>query len=63
MPAEPMMLLLRPRHFFESNPVMDVPPSLSITPSQVEAGGKGALDATDRMSKLALTGSNCCSKL
>lgn len=57
MPAEPMTLLLRPRHFFSSNPVMDVPPSLSITPSQVAAKGKGALDATDRTSRLA---GGCC---
>lgn len=35
MPKEPITLLLRPRNFFKSNPVMDVPPSQSITPSQV----------------------------
>ncbi|CAM1508166.1 Fc.00g050140.m01.CDS01 [Cosmosporella sp. VM-42] len=57
MPAEPITLLLRPRHFFDSNPVMDVPPSYSVTPSQVAAKGQGALDATDRCSKLALGGS------
>lgn len=34
MPAEPVSLLLRPRHFFECNPAMDVPPSYSITPSE-----------------------------
>lgn len=56
MPAEPITLLLRPRHFFECNPVMDVPPSFSITPSQVAAKGEGALDATDRISKLAVGG-------
>ncbi|RSL46497.1 hypothetical protein CEP54_013820 [Fusarium duplospermum] len=48
MPAEPITLLLRPRHFFSSNPVMDVPPSYSITPSEV-ASGKGSFDATDRV--------------
>jgi len=53
MPAEPITLLLRPRNFFTSNPVMDVPPSFASTPSQVAAGGKGVLDATDRVSKLA----------
>jgi primary-amine oxidase len=57
MPAEPITLFLRPRHFFDCNPVMDVPPSYSITPSQVAAKGEGALDATDRISKLALGGS------
>ncbi|POR34350.1 Amine oxidase [Tolypocladium paradoxum] len=55
MPAEPISLLLRPRHFFACNPVMDVPPSFSVTPSQITGKGKGALDATDRVSKLALS--------
>lgn len=58
MPAEPITLLLRPRHFFTCNPVMDVPASYSITPSQVAAKGQGALDATDKVSELALGG--CC---
>lgn len=53
MPAEGMTLLLRPRNFFASNPVMDVPPSYASTPSQVLAGGGGVLDATDAMSRLA----------
>jgi primary-amine oxidase len=69
MPAEPITLLLRPRNFFTSNPVMDVPPSYASTPSQVLAGGKGALDAADRVSKLAFgeegetngtNGKSCC---
>src|ERR1700712_5979913 len=38
MPAEPMTLLLRPRHFFDRNPVLDVPPSFARTPTQVAAG-------------------------
>lgn len=38
MPAEPMSLLLRPRHFFKRNPVLDVKPSYAKTPSQVAAG-------------------------
>jgi primary-amine oxidase len=37
MPAEPMTLLLRPRNFFERNPVLDVPPSFARTPTQVAA--------------------------
>lgn len=40
MPAEPMMVLLRPRHFFERNPAMDVPPSFSSWPSQIAAGAR-----------------------
>ncbi|KAK3381734.1 copper amine oxidase [Podospora didyma] len=67
MPAEPMTLLLRPRHFFASNPVMDVPPSYSSTPSQLLANGSGVLDAADKISKLAFpngngaNGASCCS--
>lgn len=38
MPSEPMTLLLRPRNFFERNPVLDVKPSYARTPSQVAAG-------------------------
>ncbi|KAK7752625.1 peroxisomal copper amine oxidase [Diatrype stigma] len=53
MPVEPITLLLRPRNFFTNNPVLDVPPSYSITPSQVAASGAGATDAADKMSKLA----------
>ncbi|KAK1755512.1 copper amine oxidase [Echria macrotheca] len=61
MPAEPMSLLLRPRNFFISNPVMDVPPSYASTPSQVAAGNQGVLNAADKMSKLAFTnGGSCC---
>lgn len=37
MPAEPMTVLLRPRNFFDRNPVLDVPPSYSRTPSEVLA--------------------------
>lgn len=38
MPAEPMTVLLRPRNFFTRNPVLDVPPSFSRTPSEVAKG-------------------------
>ncbi|KAK0671876.1 copper amine oxidase [Cercophora samala] len=63
MPAEPMMLLLRPRNFFAGNPVMDVPPSYASTPSQILAGKQGVLDATDKLSTLAFSngnGASCC---
>ncbi|TQN65480.1 Copper amine oxidase 1 [Colletotrichum shisoi] len=60
MPVEPITLLLRPRNFFANNPVMDVPPSYCSTPSQV-AAGKGALEAADKVSKLAFSeGESCC---
>ncbi|KAH7244475.1 copper amine oxidase [Fusarium redolens] len=60
MPVEPMTLLLRPRNFFTNNPCMDVPPSYSITPTQV-AEKKGALDQSDKVSQLAFGGKSCCS--
>lgn len=60
MPAEPITLLLRPRHFFTCNPVMDVPPSYSVTPSEV-AAKQGGFDTTDKVSKLAaMSDSSCC---
>lgn len=59
MPAEPLTLLLRPRNFFSNNPVMDVPPSYCITPSQVANQGVGAMDTTDQASKLA-SPEGCC---
>lgn len=37
MPAEPMTVLLRPRHFFRKNPALDVPPSFVQTPTQAQA--------------------------
>jgi primary-amine oxidase len=63
MPAEPMTLLLRPRHFFERNPALDVPPSYCSTPSQIAGQGK-VLDAADKMSKLAIVSGagECCKK-
>ena len=69
MPAEPMMVLLRPRHFFERNPVLDVPPTYCSTPSQVAAGKQGVLDARDKLSTLVLekeaekaVNGSCCAK-
>lgn len=57
MPAEPMSLLLRPRHFFLRNPALDVMPTYVSTPSSV----KGVIDATDKMSKLAFKEQKeCC---
>ncbi|KAF3930138.1 hypothetical protein ABW19_dt0208273 [Dactylella cylindrospora] len=64
MPAEPMSLLLRPRHFFLRNPVLDVPPSYSSTPSQVANPGlkEKVVNAADKLSKLAFGGAEkkCC---
>jgi primary-amine oxidase len=63
MPAEPMTLLLRPRHFFTKNPALDVPPSYCSTPSQI-AGHGAVLNAADEMSKLVVTAGDaeCCKK-
>lgn len=63
MPAEPMTLLLRPRHFFERNPALDVPPSYCSTPSQI-ANKQQVLNAADTMSKLVVTPgeADCCKK-
>ncbi|KAF2198063.1 hypothetical protein GQ43DRAFT_379555 [Delitschia confertaspora ATCC 74209] len=49
MPAEPMTLLLRPRHFFTRNPCLDVPPSYCSVPSGVRQGS----GIVDKMSRLA----------
>ena len=50
MPAEPMTLLLRPRHFFLRNPALDVKPSFSSWPSQI-ADGKGPFVNADQKSR------------
>ncbi|KAL9561851.1 hypothetical protein ACKAV7_014012 [Fusarium commune] len=56
MPREPSRFFCA-RHFFSCNPVLDVPPSYSVTLVRWEVKGEGALDETDRISKLALGGS------
>lgn len=60
MPVEPMTLLLRPRNFFTNSPVLDVPPSYSITPSQVASKKNEAVDASDKMSRLAFAPEKSC---
>ena len=52
MPAEPMTLLFRPRNFFLKNPVLDVPPSSAITPSQKASmvSGLRGTDGSDKKS-------------
>ncbi|KAI9824743.1 MAG: hypothetical protein M1832_001569 [Thelocarpon impressellum] len=57
MPAEPMSVLLRPRHFFARNPALDVPPSFCSRPSQVKRGER--VEAVgDAMSRLAFVGAD-----
>lgn len=48
MPAEPMTVLLRPRHFFKRNPVLDVPPSYVRAPSQIAASASNPASACCR---------------
>lgn len=60
MPVEPITLLLRPRNFFSNNPVMDVPPSYCITPSQVAANAQGVAPALDKVSAYVMPEKSCC---
>ncbi len=53
MPAEPMSLLLRPRHFFTKNPALDVPPSFACTPSSKKGVVAGVRDGVDSVSRMA----------
>lgn len=58
MPAEPISLLLRPRHFFLRNPALDVMPTYVSTPSSVRE--KVAADMRDKESRLAFKEQNVC---
>lgn len=58
MPAEPLTLLLRPRHFFLRNPALDVMPTYVSTPSSVKE--KVAIDKRDKESRLAFKEQNAC---
>lgn len=63
MPAEPITLLLRPRHFFTENPGLDIVPSYAATTSQVKAanakGGVVEYNTGDSVSRYA---NECCKK-
>lgn len=60
MPTEIFELMLRPRHIFTENPVLDVKPSFARTTTEVKNGG--GIDTcslnVDSTSRLA----NCCKK-
>lgn len=58
MPAEPISLLLRPRHFFLRNPALDVMPTYVSTPSSVKE--KVAVNMRDKESRLAFKEQNAC---
>lgn len=53
MPTEIFDLMLRPRHFFTENPVLDVKPSYARTTKEVRTGVVAEIE--DKVSKLA-----CC---
>lgn len=73
MPTEIFDLMLRPRHIFTENPVLDVKPSFARTTTEVKNGAKGVDSCSlnvDKTSRLAFNktggsgdvGSSCCSK-
>ncbi len=67
MPAEPMTLLLRPRHFFLQNPGLDILPSHAATTSEARKMIGDIKSKTDSTSRLAFTETNavassCCKK-
>ncbi|CAH6718457.1 putative peroxisomal primary amine oxidase [[Candida] jaroonii] len=67
MPTEIFELMLRPRHIFTENPVLDVKPSFVRTTKDVKAGKQGIDSCSlnvDTTSRLAFnkTSSDCCSK-
>lgn len=67
MPTEIFDLMLRPRHFFTENPVLDVKPSYAKTTTEVKGGLAGTDTCSlnvDKSSRLAFaeTSSSCCKK-
>lgn len=70
MPTEIFDVMLRPRHFFTENPVLDVKPSYARTTTEVKSGSKGTdtcsltVDKTSRLafSETSSSGSGSCCK-
>lgn len=65
MPTEIFDLMLRPRHFFTENPVLDVKPSYARTTKEVKSGSQGTDSCTltvDKTSRLAFSETSCCQK-
>ncbi|KAG7696266.1 hypothetical protein KL930_003293 [Ogataea haglerorum] len=59
MPAEPITLMLRPRHFFTENPGLDIQPSYAMTTSEAKRAVQK--EVKDKTSRLAFE-SSCCRK-
>lgn len=66
MPAEPITLMLRPRHFFLENPALDITPSHAMTTSEArKAGNVEVVSQTDKTSRYAFKetpGQGCCTR-
>lgn len=66
MPAEPITLMLRPRHFFLENPALDVLPSHAMTTSEAKKAGnheiKSLTDTTSRLAFEDTPTSGCCTR-
>lgn len=65
MPAEPMSLLLRPRHFFRRNPALDVQPSFANSPSQIRGKTEmrpGQGESVNAFENLGTEQGGCCKK-
>lgn len=66
MPAEPITLMLRPRHFFLENPSSDVPPSHAMTTSEAKVANnteiKSLTDHTSRYAFQDTSSLGCCTR-
>lgn len=66
MPAEPITMMLRPRHFFLENPSLDLPPSHAMTTSEArKATNFEVVSLTDNTSKYAFkddSPAGCCTR-
>ncbi|ODV83161.1 hypothetical protein CANARDRAFT_226437 [[Candida] arabinofermentans NRRL YB-2248] len=66
MPAEPISVLLRPRHFFLENPALDVVPSHAMTTKQAKLATnleiKSKTDSTSRLAFENTSSAGCCTR-
>ncbi|KAG0670539.1 hypothetical protein C6P40_004111 [Pichia californica] len=66
MPAEPITLMLRPRHFFLENPGLDVPPSHAMTTSEAKKASNTEItsltDSTSRYAFQDTSSLGCCTR-
>lgn len=66
MPAEPITLMLRPRHFFLENPGLDINPSHAMMTSEAKKATnleiKSLTDSTSRLAFENTSSSSCCTR-